>query len=254
MLIGHGTRSVQGQDQLRQVAAQFERLLQPSLSELAFLELADPTIPAAIKKLAERGARQIVSVPVLLFAAGHALKDIPSAVAEAAALHGIVVLGQSAPLELSRAVLELSAQRFRQAACQIGANPSCRERCEGSRCPTIGLAMIGRGSRSAAATAQMRLFAQQRRQITPVAEMETGFIYAQSPRVDEVLQRMSHSQCSTIVIQPHLLFEGELIVQLREQVSSYQSANLQQNWIVTGTLGTDSALADTLATLAKQLG
>lgn len=253
LLIGHGTRNAQGQNQLRQVATQFEVLMQPNISELAFLELAEPSIPVAVEKLASRGAKQIVVVPVLLFAAGHALQDIPKAVAQAAADHHMTIQGQTASLELSQAVLELSARRFRQAVCQSGQTPGCWQNCDGPRCQNIGLAMIGRGSRSAAATAKMRLFAQRRRHFTPVAALETGFIYAQEPKVDEVLQRLSQSQHSTIVIQPHLLFEGELIEQLRQQVAQYQSANTEKKWIVTGTLGTDIALAETLATLAKQI-
>jgi sirohydrochlorin ferrochelatase len=112
--------------------------------------------------------------------------------------------------------------------------------------------MIGRGSRSEAAAEQMRQFSQLRWQQTPVAELFTAFVYAQSPTVPEVLQLLAGSPCTTIVVQPHLLFEGELVVQLREQVAAMAAQNPEKQWLVTPTLGTDFALAETLASLAKE--
>jgi sirohydrochlorin cobaltochelatase len=253
LLVGHGTRNVAGQKQFQRVFSQFAERMAPELAELAFLELAEPDIPTAIGQLAARGATHLVTVPVLLFSAGHALQDIPHEVAAAAQEHGLDCIGQSAPLELSPSVLELSAFRFRQATCQTAPTPSCFERCEGKLCPQIGLALIGRGSRSVDATEKMRQFARLRRQLTPVAELEVGFVFAQSLTVQECLQRMAASTCGTVVVQPHLLFEGELIEQLREQVADYAARYPSQRWVITGTLGTDFALANTLSALARNL-
>ncbi len=253
LLIGHGTRNQAGQQQLREVAQQFEQLMSPCLTELAFLELAEPSIPVAVRRLAERGAKRLISAPVLLFAAGHALSDIPTAVEQAASHNRMTVVGQAASLELSPAVLQLSALRFRQAVCQKSTAPSCRESCEGTKCGQVALAMIGRGSRSESATEQMRHFVARRWQITPVAELATGFIFAQSPTVEEVLQPLTRSHCPRIVVQPHLLFEGELVETLRKRVAELQSENQHQKWIITGTLGTDFALAATLAELAREV-
>ena len=257
LLVGHGTRNVAGQQQFRTVFAQFAQRMAPELAELAFLELAEPKIATAIGQLAARGATHLVTVPVLLFSAGHAIHDIPAAVAQAAKEYGLNCVGQAPPFELSPQVLELSALRFRQAVCQTAPTPCCSERCEGRICPQVGLALIGRGSRSDQATERMRQFAQLRRQITPVAQLETGFVFAQSPTVEECLQHMADSDCSTVVIQPHLLFEGELVEQLREQVTGFAARYRQQRWVVTETIGTDFALADSLvdslATLAPQV-
>lgn len=261
LLVGHGTRNVAGQQQFRTVFAQFAERMAPELAELAFLELAEPNIATATGQLAARGATHLVTVPVLLFSAGHAMHDIPAAVAQAAQDYGLNVAGQSPPFELSPQVLELSTLRFRQAVCHSAPTPCCSERCEGRLCPQIGLALIGRGSRSNDATERMRQFATLRRQITPVAQLETGFVFAQSPSVLECLQRMADSACNTVVIQPHLLFEGELVEQLREQVADFAARYRQQRWVITETIGTDFAygeslgesLADSLATLARQV-
>lgn len=253
LFVGHGTRSIAGQQQFQNVFAQFAHRVAPELAELAFLELAEPDIPTAVDRLARRGATHLITVPVFLFSAGHALRDIPQAVAAAACQHGLTSAGQSPPLELSSRVLELSALRFRQAVCNSASTPTCFECCEGKYCPRIGLALIGRGSSSDEATEQMRQFARLRREITPVAELVTGFVVAQIPTVEQCLQQLAASACSTVVIQPHLLFEGELIEQLRQQVAEYAERYPKQRWVVAQTLGTDIALADTLAGLSREV-
>lgn len=253
LFVGHGTRNVAGQKQFQTVFAQFAHHVAPELAELAYLELAEPDIPTAVERLAVGGATHLITVPVFLFSAGHALRDIPQAVSAAAREHGLTLAGQSPPLELSSRVLELSALRFRQAICNSALEPTCFERCEDKYCKQIGLALVGRGSSSEEATEQMRQFARLRRRITPVAELVTGFVFAQVPTVEQCLQHMAASTCSIIVIQPHLLFEGELVEQLRQQVAEYAQQNPQQRWVVTQTLGTDIALADTLAGLSREV-
>ncbi len=253
LVVGHGTRNIAGQQQFQQVFAQFAQRITPELAELAFLELAQPDIATAVERLAEAGATHLITVPVFLFSAGHALQDIPRAVARAAVQHDLRCAGQSAPLELSDPVVELSALRFRQAVCHSAAPATCLQSCEKRFCPQVALAMIGRGSSSAEATEQMRQFARLRSSITPVAEMLSGFVFAQMPNVEQSLQQLAASSCRIIVVQPHLLFEGELVEQLREQVAEYAQRNPHQRWLVTQTLGTDIALAETLAGLAQEV-
>jgi sirohydrochlorin cobaltochelatase len=254
LVVGHGTRRLGGQEQFRKVFSQFAQCVAPQRAELAFLELAEPDISQAIASLAAQGVTKLVTIPVLLFAAGHALEDIPSAVQQAAEQYGIECLGQSAPLESEPRILELSALRFRQAVCHVAAPASCLLRCERAICAETALVMVGRGSRSESATAAMRQFSELRRQITPVAAMETGFIVGQTPTVDQALQWAATTTCSTVVVQPHLLFEGLLMDQLREQVATCREQYPQQRWYVTQPLGIDFALAETLASLAAQVG
>ncbi len=252
LLVGHGTRNKVGQQQFLTVYQQFAQLTAPTATACAFLELAEPTIAQAVEQLAAQGVRRFVTVPLLLFAAGHALQDIPDAVTEAAGRYNMQAVGQTAPLELNPAIVELSALRFREATCQAGSVPACQERCEGKQCARTALAMIGRGSRSTVAAERMRQFSDLRRQITPVAELLTGFVTAQSPGVDEVLSMLARSNCQTIVVQPHLLFEGEIIEQLRRQVEAVKKESPTQRWVVAQALGTDFALAQTLVRLVQE--
>ncbi len=259
LLVGHGTRRTTGQEQVRQLYRQFATLLAPNPSELAFLELAEPDIPTAVARLAGQGVSDLVTVPALLFSAGHAQCDIPTEVETAARRWNLSVLAQSDPLESCEPLIRLSALRFRETVCS-GPNDfaasevqqPCSVSCLGRHCPQVGLAIIGRGSRSASATGEMLRFAELRRQHTPVAWQQTGFIYGQQPGVEQVLEELARTRLPLAVVQPHLLFEGQLIDSLRAQVSDLQSRNPAQKWMITETLGTDASLAQTLVSLAKQ--
>ncbi|MEZ6135706.1 MAG: CbiX/SirB N-terminal domain-containing protein [Pirellulaceae bacterium] len=256
LLIGHGTRLTAGQDQFRAVFGQFTENLQarsrtPKLSGLAFLELAEPDIPTAIADLAKRGADALIVLPVLLFSAGHAEQDIPQAVFAAAATWGLPVLAQSPPLQFAEAVLKLSTQRFREAVC---GNP-CAATCQNKFCSQVALAMIGRGSNSDDATAAMRRFTEMRIASTPVAMHRTGFIHAQRPSVSEAFDEVSDSNLPVVVVQPHLLFEGLLVEQLRREVAVRQEKQPERRWVITETLGSgcehqDASLAEALVTIA----
>ncbi|MEE3220587.1 MAG: CbiX/SirB N-terminal domain-containing protein, partial [Planctomycetota bacterium] len=76
LLVGHGTRSSRGRDELlttaNAVGSRMEIVVEP-----AFLELTEPTIDDAVTRLADRGVRRMTVMPLLLFAAGHAKRDIP---------------------------------------------------------------------------------------------------------------------------------------------------------------------------------
>jgi sirohydrochlorin cobaltochelatase len=255
LLVGHGTRKAAGQDQFRTVYAQFESLMKPHPSALAFLELAEPDIPTAIANLAAQGVSRLVTVPVLLFSAGHAQRDIPEAVEAAAAIWEIQIERQVPAFECSPPVLALSALRFREAVCFAGSlsdeSPACGGKCLGHVCSQAGLVMLGRGSNSTSATEEMRRFTELRVEQTHVAWHQTGFIHAQQPSVAAALDELASSEHPVAVVQPHLLFEGELIDSLRAEVARRQALQPQKRWFITDTLGTDSSLAKTLATLAK---
>ncbi len=245
LVVGHGTRSKAGQDQIRAVFDQMTRLDEPDSlanlpAQLAFLELAQPDIPTAIERLSRAGVKELVVVPVLLFSAGHARQDIPEAVEAAAAQFGMRIRRQCSSLCLDPAIVNLSGERFHQALerhAGMGADVNLISR-------GVALALIGRGSSSDEATAAMLQFAELRVRATPVAWSSVGFIHAQRPTVDEALDGLAATGLPLLVVQPHLLFEGELIDELRREIEYRQSFSDSQKWIITDTLGAGIDFAD----------
>ena len=273
LLVGHGTRRAEGQMQLRELFQQFAGQIAPLPAEMAFLELAQPDIFTAVERLALRGVRRIITVPVLLFSAGHAEQDIPAAVQNAASSHKLTVAAQTSVFESAPAVLELSALRFRQAVCvaahlpwlpkecsdqgssssdQGSGSSGCQLSCGADYCGQVALLMVGRGSSSAQATEKMRQLTAARRLITPAAWAQTAFIHAQYPDVHAGLDQLQSQPQRLKIVQPHLLFEGELMDQLRRQVAERQQRDATSKWILTKVLGGDDQLSHTLVSLVKQ--
>ncbi len=119
---------------------------------------------------------------------------------------------------------------------------------------SIGLAMIGRGTSNRTALESMRRFTELRvtNSKTSISWVQTGFFAGSEPTVDQLLENALRSNCDTLVIQPHLLFEGELVQQLREKVQNCQQISKDRRWLVTPTLGADSNLARAFYALASQ--
>lgn len=284
LVVGHGTRKAEGQQQLLRLSDQIAQLLPGSPVEACFLELAEPDIAEGLGKLQGRGCEAVVVVPVLLFTAAHAKSDIPDAVAVSAEGLGLRVLAQTASLEVHPAVLALSKLRFDEilglpegvncpsGGCAAGEQPNARCDSESERpgdCPlaqwlrsqrhggvaggggSVALAMVGRGTSDLEALEKMRLFTELRCKESWVAWSETGFFAGGKPDIDGLLEQAAGSGCDTIVVQPHLLFEGELIDQLRGRVRDRRAAGSGTTWWITRTLGADPALARVFLELLK---
>ena len=182
LLVGHGTREEAGVAEFLAVA-ELVRQRTATLVEPCFLELARPTIAEGVARLAERGARRITVVPVLLFAAGHAKRDIPLAVAETAVRFPSFLCGMPRRWNATTGCVELSARRFREA---VGAAHEAALNHAFDAAETL-LVMVGRGSSDPSATAEMQRFSNLRRELTPVGGLETCFVARQSPLLADAL-------------------------------------------------------------------
>src|SRR5437588_12805843 len=77
LLCGHGSRDPEAVEEFELAAA----ALRPRLPEFDFatgyLEFARPTIRDGLASLTARGARRILAIPGMLFAASHVKNDLP---------------------------------------------------------------------------------------------------------------------------------------------------------------------------------
>ncbi|MFZ3040712.1 MAG: CbiX/SirB N-terminal domain-containing protein [Thiobacillus sp.] len=92
LIIAHGSRRAASNDEVRALADAVRA--QPGQAfdhvETAFLELAEPSIPAGLAALASKGATDIVAFPCFLAAGTHVAQDIPGAIAEFSAAYPAV--------------------------------------------------------------------------------------------------------------------------------------------------------------------
>jgi sirohydrochlorin cobaltochelatase len=285
ILVGHGTRDERGLSEFRCVAQQVANLADEFLVESCCLELAMPDVPTAVRRLVERGARRLIVAPLMLFAAGHVKRDIPRAVQQALvketsndaffafrraqsegwapSTSNEFAIKYLPALECDLRILQLSEQRFNEA---LAGNP------EIDPADTL-LLLVARGSSSPEATAMAHHFAELRAQSASAARVEACFVAKAQPSLESALAQASRSRFSRIVFQPHLLFAGQVLEEVKQVVerirvhgaslaagtrdSSADHDSLNREWILTAHLGTSPLIAKAIgesATAAMQLG
>lgn len=222
LLVGHGTRSPTGQAQCAALAERLRPLWAPRPLALAFLELAEPSIDQALERLLAEMPDRLVVFPLLLFAAGHARRDIPQAVQRALERHGAKSLPwvQVEPLGCHPAIVELSAWQ-------------CAERVGHLGRPGDGVLLVGRGTSDPEARAEFAELVAWRRRGAPGLPIEAAFLTGGGPTLDEQLQRLVAEGFSRIVVQPHLLLAGELMEGVTQRVASLAEQHPQVEWVVT---------------------
>jgi sirohydrochlorin cobaltochelatase len=243
LLIGHGTRDPRGLADFQRTAALVRQRAEGRLVEACYLELAEPTIADGVDRLAAAGVKRITVSPLMLFAAGHVKRDIPTALAAAAAAYPNLAIKITGALECSEHLLALSQRRFDEALAgrpQVAPEKSM-------------LLMVGRGSADAEATAAMNRFAKLRRDRAPVGQVATCFVAIQRPSLTEGLVLAAGAGFDRIVVQPHLLFQGQLMTEIEASVKVAAAANRQIEWVLTSPLGPESevvaAVLETLSTV-----
>ena len=84
IIIAHGSRRQQSNDEVRRLARQIEKRAGARFASVhcAYLELADPDIPTAIEQAIAAGADELHLVPYFLSAGRHVAHDIPEIIAK----------------------------------------------------------------------------------------------------------------------------------------------------------------------------
>jgi sirohydrochlorin ferrochelatase len=82
LIVAHGSRRAASNDEVRALTKTVagKAVTEYELVECAFLELAEPLIPAGVEALIEAGANDITVVPYFLSAGRHVVEDIPAEV------------------------------------------------------------------------------------------------------------------------------------------------------------------------------
>ncbi|HYE06857.1 MAG TPA: CbiX/SirB N-terminal domain-containing protein [Planctomycetota bacterium] len=87
LLIDHGSRRAEANEQLSDMAARVRCLRPADPVVIAHLEVAEPTIAQGFAALVAAGAREVVALPYFLSDGRHSREDIPRELAAAAAAH-----------------------------------------------------------------------------------------------------------------------------------------------------------------------
>src|SRR5215469_447083 len=205
LLCGHGSRDPEAIEEFELAAA----ALQPRLPEFdfatAYLEFARPTIRDGLALLAARGARQILAIPGMLFAASHVKNDLPWEV------NSFVAENPSVEARLGRD-LGIDAKLLQAAADRIAAAADTRI----SRAETL-LVVVGRGTNDPDANSNIAKLARMLWEGMGLGWAEIAFSGVAQPRVDAALSRAAVLGFRRIIVFPYFLFTGVLVKRIYAQ-------------------------------------
>lgn len=83
LIVAHGSRRQASNDEVRALASRLDAVQNPPFGyvQVAFLELAEPSIAEGLAASVARGAREIIVFPYFLAAGTHVAVDIPEEIA-----------------------------------------------------------------------------------------------------------------------------------------------------------------------------
>ena len=212
LLAAHGTRDQAGVAAFSALAERVAALAARDGTRVAggFIELSPPPLRDAVAALAGGAPGNIVAVPLMLSAAGHAKGDIPAALARERTRHQGLSWTYARPLGPHPALLDLLATRISAVA------PAS---------PLPAVLVVGRGTSDPDANADVvkstRLLWEGRGY--PLAE--TAFVSLTAPSVAQGLERCRLLGARQIVVARYFLFPGVLPDRVAEQAGDFAAAH-----------------------------
>ena len=205
LICGHGSRDPEAIAEFELVAASLRPRLPDFDFATGYLEFARPTIRDGLTALVARGARQILAIPGMLFAASHVKKDLPREMNSFMADNPEVDVRLGRDLAIDAKVLRAAADRI--AAAWDPAVP---------RAETL-LVVVGRGTNDPDANANIAKLARMLSKEMGFGWVEIAFSGVTDPRVDAVLARAARLGFRRIIVFPYFLFTGVLVKRVYAQ-------------------------------------
>ena len=202
LLCGHGSRDVQAISEFEVMAGHISSHLPERQVAHGFLEFARPTIGERRDDLRAAGARDVLALPGMLFAAGHAKNDIPSVLNDYAARHDGFSIRYGRELAVDLKLLSAARERITAAETEAG---------EGiSRADTM-LVVVGRGTNDPDANSNVSKITRMLWEGMQFGWAETCYSGVTQPLVADALGRVVRLGFKRIIVFPYFLFTGVLV-------------------------------------------
>ena len=209
LLVGHGSRDTDGNDEVMDFAQYWKQQALPEgmRLEVCFIEFAETLLEAGLDNAAKNADRVIV-LPLVLSAAGHVKMEIPAAIAAARARHPGVEYLYTRPLGNEELILKLLRMRLHSAMSAMDM-PDPK---------STGVILLGRGSSDMDANGDVAKMGRWIYETTRHEMVEAAFTGVTYPRLESVVQRLVRLGMTQVIVVPYYLFTGRLIKRIERQV------------------------------------
>ncbi|WP_353634235.1 CbiX/SirB N-terminal domain-containing protein [Halobacterium sp. NMX12-1] len=235
LLVGHGSRREESNEQVRTLAADLEARLGVPV-DAGFLELAEPSIEAAIDALVPAVA-SISVVHLSLFAASHVKNDVPAALRQARAEHPDVSFDNGSHLGVHPAIVDLLDDRAASVEADLGVDREADD---------VAVVLCARGSSDPDANADVHKLARLLYEGREFSRVDATFIGVTEPTLDETLHDVAKHRPDAVVVVPYMLGDGVLTGRIRDGAAEFDDEYPYVDAACGDPLGTDPRLLDVL--------
>ena len=238
MICGHGSRD---EDAVREFKVLSEALIEryPDMPvEYGYLEFATPIIKEGLAKLTEAGVTDVLAVPAMLFAAGHAKNDIPSVLNRYQAEHKELNIHYGSELGLDTKMTRAAGERIQEA---LADNPSNIDTTD-----TL-LMVVGRGSSDPDANSNVSKLTRQVWEGLGFGWAETCYSGVTFPLVEPGLEHATRLGFKRIIVFPYFLFTGVLVKRIYDHTDLVAARHPEIDFVKAGYLNDHPLVLDTLA-------
>ncbi|GGB53708.1 sirohydrochlorin chelatase [Fictibacillus barbaricus] len=222
LMVGHGSRDSEGNDQVRSFIDQIKTQVDPDLLvETCFLEFERPDVHQGIKNCVLKGATSVAVVPIMLLPAGHSKIHIPAAIDEAKEQYPHVDITYSRPIGIHDSALKILQYRLEE----IG---------EDTESPTDDTAvlLLGRGGSDPDANSDLYKITRLLWEKLNYQIIEPAFMGVTHPSLDEGIERLVKLGAKRVIILPYFLFTGILINRLEDSLAKFKEQYPEHSFLL----------------------
>ena len=235
LICGHGSRDKEGVDGFKELVHHLQIRYPEYMVDYGFLEFAHPVYAAAVERLYVAGVREIIAVPAILFAGGHAKNDIPFEINTLQSQYKDLKITLTRHLGVSSFLLELGAKLINETEQKL----SFQER--SATC----LLVIGRGTADPDANSDVVKFTRMLWEGMGFGFATTAFIGVTKPLLKDTLPLVDLLPFNRIIVLPVFLFTGILLKKIFNQVEEYKDKTTKEI-VYTSSFEADELLLKTI--------
>lgn len=251
LLCGHGSRDPRGTAAFRDLVAAMQRRHPDKIVDYGFLEFAHPVYAAAVERMYQQGVRQIIALPVILFAGGHAKNDIPYELNTLQQQYPDLVITMGHHLGITPQLLQLSRQLIEeieqsQKPCPAAPAEVAASSAAVTRQDTC-LLLVGRGTADPDANSDVAKLTRMLWEGLGFGYATTAFIGVTTPLLKDALPLLEHLPFRRVIVLPVFLFTGVLLERIGQQINEHRQTS-QKEYLVTASYGSDELILQALDT------
>jgi sirohydrochlorin cobaltochelatase len=234
LICGHGSRDPEGVEGFKELVRLLKLRYPDRVVDYGFLEFSHPVYAAAVERMYVAGVREIIAIPAILFAGGHAKNDIPYEMNSLQSQYTDLKITLGKHIGITPSLLQLSKKLIEQAETTtvIDRKDTC-------------LLVVGRGTSDPDANSDIAKLTRLLWEGLGFGFATTAFIGVTQPLLKDFLPVVNLLPYKRVVVLPVFLFTGILLKKIYAQVDEFRTSS-DKEFIYTQSYECDELLLQSL--------